>query len=951
MSAQSNSVQRGADDVHRLASASRGRRLARVSVTVVIAIVALVAGTVGGFGLSHWLSPTTPGADADMAAVGDDEQWYTCGMHPNVLQKGPGECPICHMKLTPLKKGDDGGAEAAAEGPQERKVLYWRAPMDPNYISDKPGKSPMGMDLVPVYADAEESSSAHSIRIDPVTVQNMGIRTAVIERGPMVKTIRTVGRVDYDEQRVTFVDTKFSGWIEQLHVDETGQQVENGQPLFDVYSPELYAAQQEYLAAIANLPRLAESTFAGAREEAAKLVEAAETKLKYMDISTEQIDRLRESMKTGKTLTIHSPARGIVTEKMALDGMYVKPGMRLYTIADLSRIWVYVDVYEYQLPWIRVGQEAIMTLPYVPGREFVGNVVYVYPYLEQQTRVIKVRLEFENPALELKPGMYANVRLESQLAGDALLIPREAYIDSGMRKVAFVDLGNGRFSPRDIQVGVEAEDGMVEVLYGIDEGEVVVTSGQFLLDAESKLKEAVAKMMEAERAKTTRRGPDSDVSHASHDHAAATGSGERKIMPKGAAYACPMEEHPDENDPANRGPYFSAHPGECPLCGMKLKLLDELEWIHLRLAAQDGEVGYTCPDHPHVFSSTPGNCPRCGKMLEPFKVIYTCPNPEHADVIRTSPGNCARCGRGFAAFRGVWLGESMADRNVPEFRGLAAEAAYHCPLHPLVHSDKPGACTICGRPLQSTTAAHEEEQSRPVPADARYTCPMRVCWFFSTEPGECPHCGMQLKPIAEVPWATELLDSGSKAAAEEYLCPMHPEQVRRSQPGKCPICGMQLVNAKSFQLPQAAPEQISAQMNYIMEHYLEIQRLLASDRTTDVARNALGLAGASEKLAMHVKSPDVKLPPDVAEAAEKLHTAALRMTGTSLTEDRAVFVDISASVRILVSHARPDRARWPKIYVYHCPMSKGDWLQATDDKANPYYGFKMLKSGELKGIK
>ncbi len=579
MSPKGEHEQRRRDRMPRVRATPHGRRMARVNVTVVIAIVALVAGAVGGFGLSSWLSGAGPGAGLDVTSGGGDEQWYTCGMHPNVLQKGPGECPICHMKLTPLKTGDGGGDGASVGGPQERKILYWRAPMDPNYISDKPGKSPMGMDLVPVYADAEESASAHSIRIDPVTGQNMGIRTAVVGRGPLVKTIRTVGRVDYDEQLVSFVDTKFSGWIEKLDVDETGQQVDVGQPLFDVYSPELYAAQQEYLAAAANLPRLAESTFAGAREDAAKLVEAAETKLRYMDVSVEQIERLRESKETAKTLTIYSPARGIVTEKMALEGMYVKPGMRLYTIADLSRVWVYVDVYEYQLPWIAVGQKATMTLPYVPGREFVGTVVYIYPYLEQQTRVIKVRLEFENQTLALKPGMFANVKLESQLAGDALLIPREAYIDSGTRKVAFVDLGNGRFSPRDIQVGVEAEGGMVEVLYGLDEGEVVVTSGQFMLDSESKLKEAVAKMMEAERAKTTKRSPmtDSTAEH-KHDHEKSQEVQPTREMPRNAQYACPMEEHPGQADPEERGPYFSSGPGQCPRCGMNLKPLDELPW-------------------------------------------------------------------------------------------------------------------------------------------------------------------------------------------------------------------------------------------------------------------------------------------------------------------------------------------------------------------------------------
>ncbi len=554
------------------------RREARVLVVVLVAIVSLVAGLAGG----RWFFSGNNASGDTSASVtestGGDEQWYTCGMHPNVLQKQPGDCPICHMKLTPLKKSEESTA-ASGSGTIERRVLYWRAPMDPNYISEKPGKSPMGMDLVPVYADEDESPSAHTIRIDPVTVQNMGIRTQVVERGPLVKVIRTVGRVDYDEQQVTFINTKFKGWIERLYVDETGQQVTKEQPLFDVYSPELYAAQEEYLAAVRNRPLLEGSTFAPATEEAARLVEAAVTKLKYLDVSEEQIARIRETKQVEKALTIHSPAEGIVTEKMALEGMYVMPGMRLYTIADLSRIWVYVDIYEYQLPWVYAGQPARMTLPYVPGKEFVGKVVYVYPYLEQQTRVIKVRLEFENPRLDLKPGMYANVRLESRFPDEALLVPRAAYIDSGERKVAFVDRGGGKFEPREIQTGVEAEEGMVEVLHGLDEGEVVVTSGQFLLDAESKLKEAVAKMMEAERAKTTKRLPEPGM-HGSHGQAMPGAGDEPKTMPRDAAFACPMEEHPDETEPADRGPYFSAQPGECPRCGMRLKPLSELSWTN-----------------------------------------------------------------------------------------------------------------------------------------------------------------------------------------------------------------------------------------------------------------------------------------------------------------------------------------------------------------------------------
>lgn len=451
-------------------------------------------GAAGGYWAATRLGSVI-GTPASQPIPADTEQLYTCGMHPNVIQRGPGECPICHMKLTPLR-AEGGGGDASASGPQERRVLYWRAPMDPSYISERPGKSPMGMDLVPVYADEREPATGRTITIDPVTIQNMGIRTATLGRGPLVKTIRTVGRVDYNEATLYFINTKFEGWIEKLHVDQTGVQIEQGQPLFEVYSPALYAAQEEFLAALRGVERLAGSTLREAREQARQLVDAARVRLRYYDVSDDQIEQLARTAELQKTLTIHSPARGIVTEKMVVEGMYLTPGMRLYTIADLAKVWVYVDIYEYQLPWVRIGQEARMALPYIPNREFVGHVTYVYPYLDKQTRVIKVRLEFENPTLALKPAMYANVTLRADLEREALLIPREAFIDSGTRQVAFLALPEGKFQPRAITIGVEAEDGLVEVVHGLDAGDRVVTSGQFLLDAESKLKEAIAKMLE-----------------------------------------------------------------------------------------------------------------------------------------------------------------------------------------------------------------------------------------------------------------------------------------------------------------------------------------------------------------------------------------------------------------------------------------------------------------------
>ncbi len=910
-------------------------RAGRAGAWFLVVVAALIGGAGGGFWVAgHW---TGSGGGAQSAEADEAAKLYTCGMHPNVIQEGPGDCPICQMKLTPMKQG--GGEEAG--GSHERQVLYWRAPMDPSYISEQPGKSPMGMDLVPVYG--EDSATGRTISIDPVTVQNMGVRTSTVQRGPLVKTIRTVGRVDYDEQTVTFIDTKFDGWIEKLHVDETGVLVEEGQPLFDVYSPKLYAAQEEYLAALRGVERLADSSLAEAREQSRRLAEAAEMRLRYFDVSDGQIGDLRRSGEIKKTLTIHSPARGIVTEKMAQGGMYVKPGMRLFTIADLSGVWVLVDIYEYQLPWVRVGQQATMTLPYVPGREFAGRVVYIYPYLEKRTRVVKVRLEFENPTLELKPEMYANVVLQADLDRSALLIPREAYIDSGTRKVSFVALGKGKYQPRDIQVGVEAENGMVEVRYGLDEGDRIVTSGQFMLDAESKLKEAVAKMLERQES-----GGDGRLQAGSTDQDDRLETGPTNGIPADAQYACPMETHPDQADPAERGAMFSAEAGRCDWCGMAFKPLGELAWVQARLAAGDSDVAYTCPEHQHVFSEQSGECPRCGRGLEPFKVMYACPDPAHTDVISARAGACPHCGRGLTPLRGIWLAPEMADDNVPPKPEVADGAAYHCPIHPLVHSAGPGKCTICAGELETADErAAAEGAQRAIPPDAKYACPMDQCWYFSTVPGDCPVCGMVIMPIEKVKWA-ETLRSGAQTvgAHPAFVCPMHPEQTGSAVRGRCPLCGMQLVSIDVLPRPTSAPAAIAVQMNFLMEHYLELQRRFASDSTTDVALNALGLVGAADAIVARLDDPEVDLPAEFGDAVRGLRAAALKTTGKDLDADRVTFVELGAAMRTLVEHVRPDKQRYPKIFIFHCPMTKGDWLQTSEVLSNPFYGFKMRDCGK-----
>jgi Cu(I)/Ag(I) efflux system membrane fusion protein/cobalt-zinc-cadmium efflux system membrane fusion protein len=378
-----------------------------------------------------------------------------------------------------------------------KKIKYWAAPMDPTYIRNEPGKSPMGMDLVPVYEEeGGEKEPASTIRIDPVTIQNMGVRMGRVKRKTLVKHIRAFGNITYDEKRIYAINTKFNGWIEKLYVNFIGEMVKKGQPLFDIYSPELVTAQEEYLLSLQYNASLKESPYPSIREGAQRLLKASRTRLRYWDLSEKQIKKIENTGNVQKTITIYSPAKGVVIDKIAFQGHHVKAGEHLYKIADLSRVWVDVEIYEYELPWIKKGMPAKMELSYIPGKTFTGKVLYVYPFLTAKTRTARLRLEFPNPDYQLKPDMYANVNLESAVAGDSLVIPQEAVIDSGVRKVVFVALGKGKFQPREVKLGLEGNDNEFQILEGLKENEQIVISAQFMLDSESRLREAIQKMLE-----------------------------------------------------------------------------------------------------------------------------------------------------------------------------------------------------------------------------------------------------------------------------------------------------------------------------------------------------------------------------------------------------------------------------------------------------------------------
>jgi len=508
---------------------------------------------------------------------------YTCGMHPQIILDHPGNCPICGMKLTPIRNGTDTNAAASV------------------------------------------------ITVDTATRQNMNLRTALVQSGPLSKTIRTVGTIDYNETAIADVTTRFKGWIEKLDVDATGQLVHRGEPLFEVYSPELYAAETDFLQVVTNSFKKFKSVQAQ-RQEAIR-------NLKNFDVADAQIALIETNRHVLRTVPMTAPISGFVIEKDAVAGQMVDAGIRLYRIADLGIVWVMAEIYEQDLPFIQLGQEAVVKVASLPDREFRGRVTFVYPTVDAKTRTARVRLEFENPGYFLKPGMFVSAQIHADLGNSSVLVPDSAVLRSGEKNTVFVALDGGTFTARDVALGVEASDGMIQVLSGLNTGERIVTSGQFLLDSESQLREAIDKMRGATPSGKT------EMAAGEATNAAVLPA---KTEPEATVYVCPMPEHVS---------IIYDHPGNCPICGMSL-----------------------VPVTPSALKQIqPG-----GKVL-----YYTCPMPEHASVHEDKPGKCPLCA--------MTLIPVMAPPEKP-----AAEATtqkYTCPMHPEVISDKPGQCPKCGMNL------------------------------------------------------------------------------------------------------------------------------------------------------------------------------------------------------------------------------------------------------------
>lgn len=526
------------------------------------------------FGLTVGTSGLTVKDGGGATGSGDDEiAYYTCSMHPSVKSDEPGQCPICSMDLTPVTKG-------------------------------------------------EQASGI--LRVDGQRSQRIGVRYAAAQRTKLSRTVLAVGEVNADENRLADVTLRTAGWIDKLHVEESGEYVKRGQPLLEFYSPEILTASEEVLAA-----RRATGT---ARD---RLVAAADRKLLLLGVTPGQLKRIVGRGKARDRISVSSPTSGYVVEKSVVEGDHVEQGMSLMRIADLSEVWVDAQVYESDLALVKLGQPVSVTLPFVPGQRFEGSVGYIHPRLDTQTRTVRVRVVLDNPDLTLRPGMYADVQIDVDL-GERLVIPQEAVIYSGTRRLVFVDLGEGRLQPKDVEVGVRAA-GMIEVLDGLAEGERVVSSGNFLIAAESRIRSATTIWSDS---------PDDDTSGAEteptfdHEH-------------DGPYYTCPMHLEVHEHEP-----------GQCPIC-------------HMDLEARGADPGADEPtprEHEDQTAET-----QTPKPSKPRKKPSRAPDPEKTKT--TSKADTAK------------VPATSPDAEKDTKREAAPK--YTCPMHPKVVKDAPGECPIC----------------------------------------------------------------------------------------------------------------------------------------------------------------------------------------------------------------------------------------------------------------
>jgi Cu(I)/Ag(I) efflux system membrane fusion protein len=469
---------------------------------------------------------------------------------------------ISSMKMNTENKNQENG----------KKILYWRAPMDPNEIYDHPGKSKMGMDLVPVYED--EGGGKGIIKIDPAVEQNMNLKTEVVQKKILSSRVITNGVLITDEQNEYIVTTRVNGWVDKLYVNYTGQVVKRGEKLMDIYSPELVAAEQELLTALSYKSTVNNSTLDNVSASGDELLKNAERKMELLEIPLAEIQRLKETKEIKTDMTLYAQKSGTVLDKNVIEGQKIMAGASLLHIADLSRLWLTADIYEYELNKIDLGAKARIKFNYFPGKIYEGKISFIYPTIDPKSRTAKVRIDINNPTGNLKPEMFANVEIEGRNLGDYPVVPENAVIRSGTDNIVIIALGGGKFKPKQVELG-NYSDGYYQVLKGLDAGTTIVTSAQFLIDSESNLRAAVGQMQNAENQDTTQKN-------------------NMKNM---------KMEYPEKKEQNVSSSLIRKEP-------IDVKAIDK---------NKDGKVYEDIMDW-NVISDSPGVCPICGMTLREFTV-------------------------------------------------------------------------------------------------------------------------------------------------------------------------------------------------------------------------------------------------------------------------------------------------------------------------------------------
>lgn len=453
------------------------------------ALAALVLGGATYGGLQYF-------SDGPTASVATQtgKTLYTCSMHPHIIRDEPGVCPICGMDLTPFHDHSDDESAKPGMSTSENQSGVASQKKEENGAGESEKNNPL------------------VIRVASNQIQKMGVVTEIARKKIIAREIRSVAHVDYNESAEVMINSRVDGWVEKLYARYTGQRVRKGEAIAAIYSPELVSTQEEYLQ-LYQRARTVESD--EAKQEIARLREAARNRLLFWNITPAQIKNIETTGKAQRLLTIYSPYSGVVVDKKVTEGAYVKAGTDLFKVVDLSTVWAYVHIPEKNIPFVSENMPATMEITQLPGRTFKGVVSFVFPFMDAESRNLKIRLSFANPGFELKPGMYATIVLNKTLANEQLVIPSSAVIRTGTREVVFVYHGNGAFEAREVQTGVADGEEGVQILKGVAANEAVVVSGQFLLDSESRLQEVVRKM----RAFDSDGSANADTNAAAHNDA------------------------------------------------------------------------------------------------------------------------------------------------------------------------------------------------------------------------------------------------------------------------------------------------------------------------------------------------------------------------------------------------------------------------------------------------